>query len=511
MTFSDQFREKYRAALHAARGNDQEATLKGLVDLYNLFAEQYSLNNGDSIVVKAKLSYWQDVFGGYIDIIRKNGLQDRRVQKFFGLNEDTDIPSFGDILGGNGRVLPPQGSSAIPSGGVNIDGIVEPQKPAAEPQKPSVVDPSPMIPEPAVPIAKGQGEEPNTDSPVPVPAPSPVIEEPPAAPNGREIVAKPVYEPDSLEGFIGQRHIVKVLLKEIAIAKAEGKHHLDNILLFGNPGLGKTTLMSLIAKELGVRFEKLDCTTLSSRNDKGAVQEFLMRVARENEPVVIAFDEIHKLSESAQSCLLTLLESREFITPISQGRSMRMPIEEFTFIAATTDDNDVLDTIKDRCLRLKFQMEDYSSDELAQIYRAKVASLGLTITEEAIETCIPRSRGSVRYINSFVEGMKTELYDEKGHRITTHIDREIALRFFEEMGIDPMGLGKKDLEILRAIDEEASGVLGAETLAARVGLDPKKYASEYEPYLLKIQFISKTPRGRCLTDKAKKYMKGEEE
>lgn len=482
MQFSDLFREKYRVALQAARKGDKDGTIAAIKELYRIFAEQYQKDNGDPIVVKAKLGHWQDVFGSYIRIIEEHGLSDRRVRKFFGLSDDISLPSFGDLLGG--AEIPAE----QPDGG-NVD-IAE-----IAPQKP-VVKESPVAPPPPVSVK----EEPE--------APQPVQEEElPAEDKSGETIASPAYEPDSLEHFIGQQHIVKVLLKEIAIAKAEGKRHLDNILLFGNPGLGKTTLMQLIAKALGVSFEKLDCTTLSSKNDKAAVQDFLMRVARDNEPVVIAFDEIHKLSEDAQSCLLTLLESREFVSPISKGRTMRMPIEEFTFIAATTDDNDVLDTIKDRCLRLKFQMEDYTSDELAQIYRAKVASLGLTITEEAIDTCIPRSRGSVRYINSFVGGMKTELYDEKGHRISTHIDREIALRFFEEMGIDPMGLGKKDLEILRTLEGEASGVLGAETLSARVGLDPKKYASEYEPYLLKIGFISITGRGRSLTEKAKEYLK----
>lgn len=99
MTFEDQFRSMYRVALRAARANDQEGTLKGLSDLHRLFSEQYLLDNGDSIVVKAKLSYWQDVFAKNIAIIRKNGLQDKRIQTFFGLNKDNDIaPSGGHVL-----------------------------------------------------------------------------------------------------------------------------------------------------------------------------------------------------------------------------------------------------------------------------------------------------------------------------------------------------------------------------------------------------------------------------
>lgn len=486
MSFADRFREKYRIALYAARENNQDATLAGLSDLYKLFAEQYSLNNGDSIVIKAKLSYWQEIFGGYIDIIRKNGLQDRRVQKFFGLIDDADIPSLGDILGGNGEVkLPPATPKTAPIGGVDISGIIEPTEPVVQPKEDK----------PIVPRIKTEPEVPQ----VPVS---------PNECNGGGI-DEPTFAPDTLEGFIGQQHIVKVLLKEIAIAKAQGRKYLDNILLFGNPGLGKSTLMQLIAKALGVKFEWMDCSQYrNSQQSLKAMQNFLMKVARDNEPVVIAFDEIHMLTDELQSSLLTLLNSRVYVSPPDvNGVVKRIPIDNFTFIAATTDDDKVLNTIKDRCLRLKFQMVDYTPDELKRIYKNKVASKGLTITDEAIDACIPRSRGSIRYVNSFVDGLDTALYDDNGQRISVNIYIDVVNKYFAEKGIDAIGLEKKDLEILRALEEDASGAIGAETLSARVGLDPKKYLSEYEPYLIKIGFISVTGRGRSLTEKAIKYLK----
>lgn len=490
MTFADKFREKYRVALYAARANNQEATLAGLADLYKLFAEQYSLDNGDSIVIKAKLSYWQEIFGGYIDIIRRHGLQDRRIQKFFGLIDDADIPSLGDILGGKGNVsLPPETSGTTPIGGIDIAGIVEPISP--EQVKPPKQD-KPVVP--VKPITETKPDAPL--NPV-----SPVEENG----GGKD---EPTFAPDTLEGFIGQQHIVKVLLKEIAIAKAQGRKYLDNILLFGNPGLGKSTLMQLIAKALGVRFEWMDCSQYrNSQQSLKALQNFLMKVARENEPVVIAFDEIHMLTDELQSSLLTLLNSRVYVSPPDvNGVVKRIPIDNFTFIAATTDDDKVLNTIKDRCLRLKFQMVDYTPEELKRIYKNKVASKGLTITEEAIDACIPRSRGSIRYVNSFVDGLDTALYDDNGQRVSTSIDLDVVIKYFEEKGIDAIGLEKKDLEILRAIAEDTSGAIGAETLSARIGLDPKKYLSEYEPYLIKIGFITVTGRGRSLTEKAIKYL-----
>ncbi len=497
MNFADKFREKYRVALYAARANNKEATLAGLDDLFRLFAEQYSLNNGDSIVTKAKLSYWQEIFGGYIEIIRKEGLGDRRVQKFFGLINDLDIPSFGDILSGKGDVAVPPVHYAQPAGKIDLGGIVASEIPKHN--KPTEPNEAPKTDKSVDPVVPSTPEE------TEVPA-EPVSVTPVSSGN-----AEPTFAPDTLEGFIGQQHIVKTLLKEIAIAKAQGKKYLDNILLFGNPGLGKSTLMQLIAKALGVRFEWMDCSQYrNSQQSLKALQNFLMKVARENEPVVIAFDEIHMLTDELQSSLLTLLNSRVYVSPPDvNGVVKRIPIDNFTFIAATTDDDKVLSTIKDRCLRLKFHMVDYTPDELKRIYRNKIASKGLTVTEEAIDACIPRSRGSIRYVNSFVDGLDTALYDDNGQRVSTNIDLGVVKKYFEERGIDAIGLEQKDLEILRVIAEDPSGAIGAETLSARVGLDPKKYLSEYEPYLIKISFVNVTGRGRSLTDKAIKYLRGE--
>lgn len=492
MKFKDLFREKYRIALYAARANNKDDTLAGLADLYSLFAEQYALDNGDSMVIKAKLSYWQETFGRYVDIIRHNGLGDRRIQKFFGLIDDIDIPSFADILGGKGNAsLPPEMPKSIPAG-VNIDGIAE----SNLPEQPKMND-VPAVP--IEPIVEIKPEIPQT----PV---SPI--EPSVSCDNDESETEPTFAPDSLEGFIGQQHIVKVLLKEIAIAKAQGRKYLDNILLFGNPGLGKSTLMQLIAKALGVKFEWMDCSQYrNSQQSLKALQNFLMKVARENEPIVIAFDEIHMLTDDLQSSLLTLLNSRVYVSPPDvNGVIKRIPIDNFTFIAATTDDNKVLNTIKDRCLRLKFQMVDYTPEELKRIYKNKVISKGLTITDEAIDACIPRSRGSIRYVNSFVDGLDTALYDDNGQRVSTDIDIDVVNRYFNEKGIDSIGLEKKDIEILNVLAEDTSGAMGVETLSARIGLDSKKYLSEYESYLVKIGFVLVSGRGRSITEKAINYL-----
>lgn len=495
MEFAELFREKYRVALHAARANDEKGVIAGLTDLYNLFAEQYKKDNGDSIVIKAKLSYWQDTFGTYVQIIRQHGLQDRRVQKLFGLIDDASIPSLSDYLRGNGAVAVPTVPSEpepFKAGGINYDGIISP---VDEGEQPAEKQPEPV----------GQAEP---DDVIPEPVGEPENSADEDGVDGAD--EKPLYTPDSLRGFIGQQHIVKVLLKEIAIAKNEGRKHLDNILLFGNPGLGKTTLMELIAKELGVKFELLDCSQFrNSQQSLKALQNFFMRVARDNEPVVIALDEIHMLNNELQSSLLTLLNNRVYVSPLDvNGQCKRIPIDDFTFIAATTDDDKVLDTIKNRCLRLKFQMVDYTYDELKRIYKNKIAAKGLTISEEALETCVPRSRGAIRYVNSIVEGLNSALYNDEGERMSTDIDLETALKYFDEKGIDSIGLETKDREILKVIEDDNSGAISADVLSARVGLDTKKYLSEYERYLIKIGFITVSGRGRSLTEAAIKYLKG---
>ena len=170
----------------------------------------------------------------------------------------------------------------------------------------------------------------------------------------------------------------------------------------------------------------------------------------------------------------------------------------------------MIDTLKNRCIRLTFQLVDYSHDELRQIYLNKVAARGLSITEEAIEACIPRSRGAIRYVNAIVEGLNSALYDDEGRRVSDNVDLATALKYFNEKGIDSVGLYPKDLEIMRVIAAAPNGVIGVAELSARVGLTEKKYVSEYERYLIKIGFVNIiNGKGRSLSDKGIAHLKAQ--
>ena len=320
----------------------------------------------------------------------------------------------------------------------------------------------------------------------------------PATGTAQKPVRDDPLHPQSLGEFIGQTKTVARLEEAINAAQLRGEDHIGNILLLGNRGLGKSTLMKLIAKELGVECHIIDASAVTPELFKA----FLLNVAQKGKPVVIGVDEIHALKDSSQTMLLTLLNDRILRYVDKKGESHEIPVC-FTFIGATTDPDKILQTMKDRCSNLTFYLTDYSHDELKTIFKRKFTAYGLQADDDVTEECIARCRSSIREVEAIVKGLR----DKAIIAGLTIVPRAMADEYFSQRGLDEKGLGDKDREILSALNtEENGGFLSADTLAARVRLGAGVLTSEYEPYLLKIGFIGITSRGRYLSDEGKKYI-----
>jgi Holliday junction DNA helicase RuvB len=455
MDFSEQFREIFRKTREFVGTGNTKGAILGCRELADLCKTQHALKNGDKIKIKASLKHHAANFSTLAKNIATNGI-DNHINEFFGFTTQKR------------SVMSAESTKNFRSTAEDEMQIVN------------------VSTDPIDTLGCTPYEKKKHNSPV-----STLV--------GSE------YEPQTLAEFIGQSDIVERLQTEISVAKKRGLKYIDNILFFGNRGLGKSTLMKLVAKELGARFEYLDCSQF--RNDVAsqlAVQNFFQRIGKDGQPIVIGMDEMHELPGRLQSGLLTLLNDRAFVYMDNNGKNHNIPIDDFTFIGATTNAHEVLTTIKDRCLNLTFYLTDYNNDELYRIFQNKFASQHLKINDDAISECINRCRSSVREVNAIISGLNSIAISAD----TNLVDMDMTTQYFNNAGIDPIGLKTKDLEILNAIHDDSSGTMAEDTLAARVGIESAIYRSEYEPYLLKIGFISISGRGRSLTEKAEAYLKG---
>lgn len=475
-----------------SRAEEAAACIKMMADH---FREIHGLQ--PTLLKKAKCTGLIDLYTSVADLIGAGKFSDGRVLDFFAISRA--VPE--GLPAAAPKISSPLDEAAW------IGDLVRPEpEPMPEPEPEPEPEPIPM-PEP----------EPEPE-PIPMPEPEPIEAEGPVLPEeggaeaplspeegGGEAVAEGSgYEPQSLSEFIGQEHVVKRVLAEIRAAQKQGLKHIDNILLLGNRGLGKSTLMKLIAKELGAEFEFLDAGQFTNDvKSKRNINLFFQRIAMENKPVVIGIDEIHAMPKHLQTGLLTLLNDRVYSYLDDAGQTHRLPIDEFTFIGATTDAQDVLSTIKDRCHNLTFYLKDYTRSELRRIFINKFTAKGMKVSEPILNECINRCRSSIREVNSIVEGLKTKTVNENTDLVT---DAMIA-EYFTDIDRDPIGLTAKDLEILHAIEADPSGAISEDTLAARVYLDKRVLTEEFEPYLIKIGFISIISRGRSLTDRAIAYLR----
>ncbi len=304
--------------------------------------------------------------------------------------------------------------------------------------------------------------------------------------------------PLSFEDFQGQKKIVENLRIFVSAAKMRGES-LDHVILHGPPGLGKTTLSTIIANELGVGIKITSGPVLDKPGDLAG----LLTNLEEND--VLFIDEIHRLSPIVEEYLYSAMEDYRIDIMLDKGpaaRSVQIQINPFTLIGATTRSGLLTAPLRAR-FGINCHLEYYDTDVLSGIINRSAAILNIGITSQAALEIASRSRGTPRIANALLRRVR-DFAMVKG---TGQIDREITRYALEALNIDKYGLDEMDNKILLTIIEKfKGGPVGLTTIATAVGEDAGTLEEVYEPFLIKEGFIKRTPRGREVTELAFKHL-----
>ena len=304
--------------------------------------------------------------------------------------------------------------------------------------------------------------------------------------------------PQRLDDYIGQKSAKDNLKVFIEAAKLRGEP-LDHVLFYGPPGLGKTTLAGIIAKELGVDIKITSGPAIDRAGDLAAILTNL------NENDVLFIDEIHRLNRSVEEVLYSAMEDFALDIIIGKGpsaRSIRLDLSKFTLIGATTRAGSLSAPLRDRFgVMSKFEL--YDEEELSEIIKRSAGILGIAADDESVLEMARRSRGTPRVANRILKRVR-DFSQVKGDGI---INGEITREGLCALQIDSMGLERLDREILTAIIERfGGGPVGIDTIAASIGEERVTIEEAYEPYLLQIGFLSRTPKGRTVTALAYRHL-----
>ncbi len=304
--------------------------------------------------------------------------------------------------------------------------------------------------------------------------------------------------PKTLVDYIGQEKAKENLKIYIEAAKMRGES-LDHVLLYGPPGLGKTTLSNIIANEMGVNIRVTSGPAIEKQGDLAAL---LTNLA---EGDVLFIDEIHRLSRSVEEILYPAMEDNALDIIIGKGpaaRSIRIDLPKFTLIGATTRAGQLTTPLRDR-FGVMLKLELYTPEELTTIVKRSASILGLDITDDGAFEIASRSRGTPRIANRLLKRVR-DFAQVKG---SDRIDKAIANYALGKLEIDALGLDNTDRKMLETIIKfYDGGPVGLETLAATVGEEAVTLEDVYEPYLLQIGYLSRTPRGRCVTRLAYEHL-----
>ena len=297
--------------------------------------------------------------------------------------------------------------------------------------------------------------------------------------------------PRRLEDFVGQDRVKEQLRIALDAAISRGEA-LDHVLLVGPPGLGKTSLSFIIREELGVGIRTIAGPALERKGDMAAILTALE--ARD----VLFVDEIHRLNRAVEEVLYPALEDFRLDIVVGQGpaaRTLTLDVPPFTLVGATTRTGLLTTPLRDR-FGMTFRLGYYEPEELGLIVRRSARILGVEIADEAAEEIARRSRGTPRIANRILRRVRDVAEVRHQGAITAAIADE-ALELHE---VDEQGLERTDRELLEAIaDKFEGGPVGLSTLAVALGEEPDTIEDVYEPFLLQLGFIQRTPRGRVIT------------
>lgn len=301
---------------------------------------------------------------------------------------------------------------------------------------------------------------------------------------------EPKLRPQSLDTYIGQEKVKRNLQVFIQAAKQRNEP-LDHVLLYGPPGLGKTTLSNIIANEMGVGIKTTSGPAIEKPGDMAAILNNL------SEGDILFIDEIHRLNRHVEEILYPAMEDYAIDIVIGKGpgaRSIRLDLPKFTLIGATTRIGLLTSPLRDR-FGVIHRLELYTPEELKEIVKRSAGVLQVEIDDQGAEEIARRSRGTPRIANRILKRVR----DFAQVKYQGIVNREVAKAALDLLEVDPMGLDEIDRKMLLAmIEKYAGGPVGLDTVAVSIGEESETIEDVYEPYLIQLGYIQRTSRGRIV-------------